>query len=72
MSRLLSALLDFGDLLLDVLWRRRNTRAFVFIAVIFGLALATILVPNIDIGTFQRGGEESLGLKLGLDLQGDR
>jgi len=70
MSKLISVLSNLAEFLLDVAWRQRTIRAFIFIAVIFALALAALLAPGIHIGGFERGEEGPLGLTLGLDLQG--
>ena len=50
--------------------RGRTLRAFIVIMVILGLSLASILVTDINILNFSRGGGGPLGLTLGLDLQG--
>ena len=70
MSKLISVLSNLAEFLLDVAWRQKTIRAFIFIAVIFGIALAALLASSIHIGGFERGGEGPLGLTLGLDLQG--
>ena len=53
---------------------RGNLRRIIFIAILVGLATATLAVRNIDLGiggaNFERGGNGPLGLRLGLDLQG--
>ena len=67
---MLSALSSSVEFLLDVAWRQKNVRAFIFIAAIFAIALAALLAPGIHIGGFERGGDGPLGLTLGLDLQG--
>jgi len=56
--------------LVGVAWGRRTIRAFIFILIIVGVSLAVVLVPDIHIGGFERGGDNLLGLTLGLDLQG--
>ncbi len=50
--------------------RGRTLRAFIIVLVILGLSLASILVTDINILNFSRGGGGPLGLTLGLDLQG--
>ena len=49
----------------------RNFKGIFFVVVLVILGLFTLLIPQINIGSFERGEEDSLlGLKLGLDLQG--
>ena len=53
---------------------RRYSRTLVLIAIMVGIAVASLAVQRIDInflgGQFTRGGDTVLGLRLGLDLQG--
>ena len=49
----------------------RNFKGIFFVIVLVILGLVTLLIPQINIGSFSRGESDSLlGLKLGLDLQG--
>ena len=49
----------------------RNFKGIFFVVVLVILGLFTLLIPQINIGSFERGEADSvLGLKLGLDLQG--
>lgn len=49
----------------------RNFKGIFFVIVLVILGLFTLLIPQINIGSFERGESDSLlGLKLGLDLQG--
>lgn len=54
--------------------RRLHWKALLAIVVVLGLSIAALAVRTIDIGilssSFQRGSDEVLGLRLGLDLAG--
>jgi len=50
--------------------RRRGIRVFALIAVIVALAIATLSLGEIHIGSLDRASPGPLGLRLGLDLQG--
>jgi preprotein translocase subunit SecD len=57
-----------------ILLRRLKWKSLVVIIAIVGLAIATMVFPQLDLrvggATFQRGSDEFLGLTLGLDLAG--
>ncbi len=50
--------------------RQKTLRAALIIGVIFGIALAAVSTPSIQIGGFKRAGNGPFGLTLGLDLRG--
>ena len=50
---------------------RRNRIQLAIIVIMVALAITTLAVRNVSIGSFDRGSDDSpLGLRLGLDLQG--
>ena len=48
----------------------RYGRMVIFIAVLVALSATILSIQNIKLGDFERGGDNRLGLSLGLDLQG--